>query len=100
MKVGQDLLILVVFLNLLETHRGPCGTTVHLDDLISAFQVLDTEKTGYIPSTLLATLLGSMVEVLSKEQINKIITLGDPGGTGKVAYKELVTLFSAAVSNK
>uniref|UniRef100_A0A1I8IYV5 EF-hand domain-containing protein n=2 Tax=Macrostomum lignano TaxID=282301 RepID=A0A1I8IYV5_9PLAT len=70
------------------------------NELLTAFQVFDRDKNGFISRQELEFVLKSIGEQLTTEEIDELFRSADANEDGKISYKEFVVLFSQPASAK
>jgi calmodulin len=56
-------------------------------DLVAAFRVFDSERTGFIASGELKHIVTSVGEKMSERDADELIKEADPNGTGRIDYQ-------------
>eukprot|EP01056_Protomagalhaensia_sp_Gyna25_P003532 Protomagalhaensia_sp_Gyna_25__3531@NODE_3174_length_696_cov_340_916286_g2656_i0_p1_GENE_NODE_3174_length_696_cov_340_916286_g2656_i0NODE_3174_length_696_cov_340_916286_g2656_i0_p1_ORF_typecomplete_len161_score38_34EFhand_7/PF13499_6/2_8e10EFhand_7/PF13499_6/3_3e18EFhand_8/PF13833_6/0_017EFhand_8/PF13833_6/0_013EFhand_8/PF13833_6/0_4EFhand_8/PF13833_6/2_1e16EFhand_11/PF08976_11/0_002EFhand_11/PF08976_11/9_2e15EFhand_6/PF13405_6/4_6e07EFhand_6/PF13405_6/1_1e05EFhand_6/PF13405_6/0_021EFhand_1/PF000 len=63
-------------------------------ELTAAFKPFDRKNTGHISSAELRSVMTSLGERLSKEEVEKMIHEVDPNNTGKISYDEFIRVLT------
>ena len=56
-------------------------------DLVAAFRVFDSERTGFIPSGEFKHIITSVGEKMSERDADELVKEADPSGSGRVDYQ-------------
>eukprot|EP01055_Gregarina_sp_Pseudo9_P001945 Gregarina_sp_Pseudo_9__1944@NODE_2339_length_1034_cov_131_304523_g2154_i0_p2_GENE_NODE_2339_length_1034_cov_131_304523_g2154_i0NODE_2339_length_1034_cov_131_304523_g2154_i0_p2_ORF_typecomplete_len143_score20_68EFhand_7/PF13499_6/7_3e09EFhand_7/PF13499_6/9_2e20EFhand_8/PF13833_6/0_011EFhand_8/PF13833_6/2_3EFhand_8/PF13833_6/0_59EFhand_8/PF13833_6/1_3e17EFhand_11/PF08976_11/0_016EFhand_11/PF08976_11/5_7e16EFhand_6/PF13405_6/4_4e06EFhand_6/PF13405_6/76EFhand_6/PF13405_6/2_2e05EFhand_6/PF13405_6/0_0 len=65
-----------------------------ISELTQAFKPFDRQNTGHISSAELRSVMTSLGEKLSKEEIDKMISEIDPNNSGKISYDEFIRVLT------
>lgn len=59
-------------------------------DLLKAFKNFDRDNNGTVSASELKHVMLNLGDRLTEDEVNELIAIGDPSGTGSVAYKTFV----------
>eukprot|EP01054_Gregarina_sp_Poly1_P006692 Gregarina_sp_Poly_1__6691@NODE_35_length_18769_cov_73_980644_g30_i0_p17_GENE_NODE_35_length_18769_cov_73_980644_g30_i0NODE_35_length_18769_cov_73_980644_g30_i0_p17_ORF_typecomplete_len143_score20_43EFhand_7/PF13499_6/7_3e09EFhand_7/PF13499_6/3_1e19EFhand_8/PF13833_6/0_0021EFhand_8/PF13833_6/15EFhand_8/PF13833_6/0_55EFhand_8/PF13833_6/3e17EFhand_11/PF08976_11/0_007EFhand_11/PF08976_11/8_6e17EFhand_6/PF13405_6/1_3e06EFhand_6/PF13405_6/83EFhand_6/PF13405_6/2_4e05EFhand_6/PF13405_6/0_0056EFhand_1/PF len=65
-----------------------------VSELTQAFKPFDRQNTGHISSAELRSVMTSLGERLTKEEIDKMISEVDPNNSGKISYDEFIRVLT------
>ena len=85
---------------LTSTYDGVAMTIDSEDLLIKAFELLDTEKTGFIPTDKMITLLKSYGEPMDDEEINEFLKVAQSKEAQVIRYEDYVNLLCGSIGQK
>ncbi|EGD76102.1 hypothetical protein PTSG_00808 [Salpingoeca rosetta] len=85
------------FLALLEQHWKPIPTK---EELVKAFQRIDTDGSGSLSATELKRYLTNIGDPLSEDEFKELLKDVDQDGDGEVSFKEFVDLMTSGVTYK
>ena len=77
---------------LTSTYDGATLTLDTEDQLLRAFEILDPERNGLIPSEKLVQLLKSQGEPMTEEEINEFLQFAQSKDSAIIRYEEYVNL--------
>jgi calmodulin len=78
----------VSFEQFLECFAGWVNTRLSSQDIVEAFQVFDTDNTGYIHADELKRLLTTLGERMSQEEADELLGDADVDNEGRINYRE------------
>ncbi|CAD7079996.1 unnamed protein product [Hermetia illucens] len=58
-----------------------------------AFQMFDTQKSGFIETIKIATILSTMGQMFDEEELRELITTEDPEDVGKINFDSFCNIF-------
>jgi len=63
-------------------------------EIRAAFNVFDTDKCGYIKAKELKSVMRSIGETLTDDEVDEMINLVDTNGDGKISFEEFVSIIN------
>lgn len=88
------------FAKYLIKHRKPINPTLnHIQrkEIVDCFNLLDGDGSGAIGSEELAEAFSFMEVTITKEELRKMVALGDVDGSGSIEYGEFVDIMTSTM---